>query len=117
MTATRRPKRHGLLYVALVVMFLAGGAVWATDAPQHVISQAGRIFSPREITIRKNETIQIVNDDGDLLHHVYIDSDRMTFDSGDQKPGSKTNITFTSAGDFNVLCAIHPKMKLTVHVR
>ncbi|MGC1464444.1 MAG: hypothetical protein WA792_01800 [Pseudolabrys sp.] len=61
--------------------------------------------------------MQIVNDDGDLLHHAYIDSDKFTFDSGDQEPGSKTNIVFTVPGTFNVLCAIHPKMKLVVHVR
>jgi plastocyanin len=32
------------------------------------------------------------------------------------EPGSKVDITFPAAGDFNVLCGIHPKMKLSVHV-
>ncbi len=61
--------------------------------------------------------MQIVNDDGDLLHHAYVDAPNFSFDSGDQQPGSKTNITFTVAGDFEVLCAIHPKMRLSVHVQ
>jgi plastocyanin len=61
--------------------------------------------------------VVIVNDDGDLRHHAYIDSDKFSFDSGDQEPGSKTNITFALPGDFDVLCAIHPKMRLTVHVK
>ena len=39
------------------------------------------------------------------------------FDSGDQEPGSKTSVKFPVAGTFDVLCAIHPKMKLTVHVK
>jgi plastocyanin len=51
------------------------------------------------------------------LHHAYVDSEKFTFDSGDQKPGSITPITFTVAGEFDVLCAIHPKMRLVVHVQ
>ena len=42
---------------------------------------------------------------------------RPGFDSGDQEPGSKTNIAFPVAGTFDVLCAIHPKMKLTIQVK
>jgi hypothetical protein len=61
--------------------------------------------------------LQIVNDDGDLLHHSYVDSPNFSFDSEDQQPGSKTDITFSVAGNFDVLCAIHPKMRLIVHVR
>ena len=74
-------------------------------------------FTPAKSRIKRGETIQIVNDDADLLHHAYIDSPKFSFDSGDQKPGSVTPITFTVAGDFDVLCAIHPKMKLDVHVK
>ena len=93
-------------------------ALWSGLAlPQYSISQKGREFIPDEVTIKRGETVQIVNDDGDLLHHAYINSDKFSFDSGDQKPGSKTDITFPVAGDFDVLCAIHPKMRLVVHVQ
>ena len=95
-------------------------ALWTlADAalPKYVVSQKGRQFRPGEITIKRGETLQIVNDDGDLRHHAYIDSDKFSFDSGDQEPGSKTDVTFPVTGDFNVLCAIHPKMKLVVHVK
>ena len=44
-------------------------------------------------------------------------SNHFNFDSGDQGPGSRTNITFPIVGSFTVLCAIHPKMKLIVHVK
>jgi plastocyanin len=86
-------------------------------APQYMVSQKGREFRPGDLTISRGETVVIVNDDGDLRHHAYIDSDKFSFDSGDQEPGSKTNITFALPGDFDVLCAIHPKMRLTVHVK
>ncbi|MFC6745421.1 hypothetical protein ACFQFG_11530 [Methylobacterium persicinum] len=63
------------------------------------------------------ETVTIVNDDSDLLHHAYVDSPTFSFDSGDQEPGSRTPITFNQEGVFQVLCGIHPKMKLVVRVK
>jgi len=97
---------------------VAGLGVWASHAQsQNVVSQKGRQFRPDEMTIKKGEAVLIVNDDADLRHHAYVDSDTFNFDSGDQEPGSRTSIKFSVAGNFEVLCAIHPKMKLTVHVK
>jgi plastocyanin len=112
-----------LLKAQICAAFVAGamvsmaGALWAAASQEYLVSQAGRKFTPGELVINRAETIQILNDDGDLLHHVFIESRQMNFDSGDQTPGSRTPITFPIAGDFTVLCAIHPKMKLFVHVR
>lgn len=107
---------------AVAIAFAAGalsalGAYGVAALPDLTISQKGREFHPDAITIKRGDVIKIVNDDGDLLHHAYVDSAKFKFDSGDQKPGSVTPITFTVAGDFNVLCAIHPKMLLVVHVK
>ena len=110
----RRPLAVAVIAAALSIGL---GTLVGLALPQYSISQKGREFHPGEITIKRGETIQIVNDDGDLLHHAYIDSPAFSFDSGDQEPGSKTDITFPVAGDFNVLCAIHPKMRLVVHVQ
>jgi plastocyanin len=105
------------LAVATTAAALIGlGTLVGLALPETSISQKGREFHPGEITIKRGDAIQIVNDDGDLLHHAYIDSLKFSFDSGDQQPGSKTDITFPVAGDFDVLCAIHPKMRLVVHV-
>ena len=93
------------------------GTLAGSAASQYMVSQKGREFQPGELTIKRGEVVTIVNDDADLRHHAYIDSDKFKFDSGDQEPGSKTNVTFSVAGTFDVLCAIHPKMKLTVHVQ
>jgi plastocyanin len=107
---------------SIVVAFVAGaltaaGTLMASAVGQYSISQKGREFHPGEVTIKRGEIIQIVNDDADLLHHAYVDAKDFSFDSGDQKPGSITPITFPVAGNFDVLCAIHPKMKLVVHVQ
>jgi plastocyanin len=112
--SARRPIAIGVAAAALTTL---GTLVGLAALPQYSISQKGREFHPGEVSIKRGETIQIVNDDGDLLHHAYIDTEKFSFDSGDQKPGSKTDISFPVAGDFDVQCAIHPKMKLVVHVQ
>ena len=108
----RAPAFSVLAFAALLVF-----ATLAVAQSQLLISQKGRQFRPGTVTIKRGETVQIVNDDADLRHHAYIDSDSLKYDSGDQEPGSKISIAFPVAGDFEVLCAIHPKMKLDVHVK
>lgn len=115
-TASKR-LRLPLTVAAGAALSIGLGTLVGLALPQSIISQKGREFHPGEITITRGESIQIVNDDADLIHHAYIDSPKFTFDSGDQEPGSKTEIVFPVAGDFNVLCAIHPKMRLVVHVK
>ena len=98
-------------------MLAVVGSLAGLAESQYAVSQKGREFTPADVTIKRGETVTIVNDDADLRHHAYIDSDKFSFDSGDQEPGSKTNISFPVEGTFDVLCAIHPKMKLVVHVK
>ncbi len=88
----------------------------ALAAAVQAVSQKGRAFQPSEISVKRGETVEIVNDDADLLHHLYLRSPGFSFDSGDQKPGAKFSVAFPQAGSFTVLCAIHPKMKLIVNV-
>ena len=83
---------------------------------QRFVSQKDQIFTPGELSIKRGETVEIVNDDGDLLHHLYVDSKQLQYDSGDQEPGARVDITFPATGTFDVLCGIHPKMRLVVHV-
>lgn len=103
--------------VSIAIVMTAGMLVGsALGAGSHVILQKGREFQPGQILIKRGETIEFVNDDGDLLHHVYLKADKFSFDSGDQEPGAKLNVVFPQVGNFTVLCAIHPKMKLVVQV-
>lgn len=93
----------------------AGGVLAALDLPL-LVSQKGRSFQPGGLEIKRGDTITIVNDDSDLLHHAYIETESFSFDSGDQEPGSRTEVKFTKTGTFTILCGIHPKMKLVVRV-
>lgn len=99
-----------------VIFLLCALAATAADAP-FVVTQRGRTFTPGHLVVARGDTVEIVNDDGELIHHVYVSSDTFSFDSGDQAPGSKTAVVFTVAGRFTVLCGIHPKMHLEVEVK
>jgi plastocyanin len=113
----RRRREMALVGAAALSLSLLGGLAWADLGPARFqVSQRGRAFLPGELVINRGDVVQIVNDDGDLLHHAYVESDRFNFDSGDQEPGSKVDVAFTVSGNFTVLCGIHPKMKLLVHV-
>lgn len=112
--AGARAVAAGLLAAALVGGF---GILAGLAASQYAVSQKGREFTPNMLTIKRGESVLVVNDDADLRHHAYVDSEKFNFDSGDQEPGSKTAITFPVTGSFEVLCAIHPKMKLVVEVK
>jgi plastocyanin len=120
--ATRHPKGWlgvpaAVITVSATLITIGGLAAVAQSRGQYNVSQKGREFRPGELSINRGDTVQIVNDDGDLRHHAYVETDKFNFDSGDQEPGSKASITFPVSGDFDVLCASHPKMKLTVHVK
>jgi plastocyanin len=106
-----------LAAMGFVVLMAEGMALATGFGGPHIVSQKGRAFQPGQMTIERGETLDIVNDDADLLHHAYIDADDFSFDSGDQEPGSRARIVFSKTGTFTVLCGIHPKMNLVVTVR
>ncbi|NEU14120.1 hypothetical protein G3T14_18580 [Methylobacterium sp. BTF04] len=111
-----RSLSHLGVATALAAVGVAALSIAAFAAQTYRVSQKGRAFQPGSLVIRRGETVEIVNDDGDLLHHAYVDAPGFTFDSGDQEPGEKTQILFSVPGTFAVLCGIHPKMKLAVRV-
>lgn len=97
------------LAAALWLPARAGGPVLAT--------QKSRAFQPGSVTLALGEVLRIVNDDGPLLHHAYVRSDRFKFDSNEQQPGTTVDIAFPELGSYTVLCGIHPKMRLAVVIK
>ena len=110
---------RGLLVACAIVAFLAvlGSLGFALGSGVEVnVSQKGRAFMPASIEINKGDTLSIHNDD-EYIHQVFVASPSFNFDSGEQGVGQTVNITFPAAGTFQVLCAIHPKMRLDVIVK
>jgi plastocyanin len=103
----------GTILCFVCVVPLAAGAL----IESYSVTQRGQQFNPGSLAIHQGDTVRIINDDGELIHHAYVDSQSFSFDSGDQEPGSKTDIRFSVPGQFVVLCGIHPKMRLDVVVK
>ena len=112
--SVQRSTTYVILSAALLGVL--GGVAAATLTPAYLVSQRDQAFRPGQVAVRRGETVRIVNDDGDLLHHSYVESSQFNFDSGDQEPGAKVDISFPISGAFTVLCGIHPRMKLLVRV-
>lgn len=106
------------LKMSAIAGFLAGGAVaYAVTAyaAEYTVGQKGRKFSISEIAIKTGETVVFVNDDN-IPHNVLSMDPENKFNLGSLRPGSATPVSFKSAGDFTVICAIHPSMKMHVKV-
>lgn len=104
----------GALVIALaVIAAVATSVVWAADAV--MVSQRDRKFTPDRLTVARGAVVRIVNDDR-VTHHIYVSASGMNFDSGEQPIGTTVDVRFDRAGTFQVLCAIHPTMRLRVTV-
>lgn len=85
-------------------------------AATRTVVQVDRSFKPTEITIAAGDSLAFSNQD-EFLHQIYIDSNKIDYDSAEQPPGEIITIAFPKTGDFPVRCHIHPKMLLLVHVK
>jgi plastocyanin len=102
-----------------IVFATAIAILAATSAPcladTVVIEQSGKKFSQAEITVKKGDTVTFANKDP-ITHNVYSQSPGNSFDVKTPKPGESSDVKFDTVGDADVQCAIHPSMKLKVHV-
>jgi plastocyanin len=98
----------------LALLAFVGGSVVAL-ATEHSIMQKGKVFSEAEVTIKKGDSLLFVNDDA-IAHNILSTTPGNEFNLGSQAPGTSTPVAFNKSGEVAVLCAIHPRMKLTVNV-
>jgi plastocyanin len=103
--------RMSVLIPVVVAAGLSTGALAATQ----VIHQQGRVFSSESITVKKGEAVTFLNDDT-VPHNIMSASKGNEFNLGSLPPGSSTDVTFKDVGDAQVICAIHPRMKMAVKV-
>ncbi|MEH2493069.1 cupredoxin domain-containing protein [Bradyrhizobium sp. AZCC 2230] len=99
------------LFTCVIVTGFSVGAYAATE----VIHQQGRVFSAESISIKKGDAVTFLNDDS-VPHNIMSATKGNEFNLGSQAPGISTDVTFKEAGDVQVICAIHPRMKMMVKV-
>jgi plastocyanin len=100
---------------SIILAVLVGLSVGGALAANLTISQKGRMFSSESVSIKKGATLTFLNDDS-VPHNIISTSKGNEFDLGSQPPGASTDVTFKEAGDVQVICAIHPRMKMVVKV-
>lgn len=81
----------------------------------HKVGQKNKEFSVKEITVKKGDTVEFVNEDP-FFHNVFSLSDTIMFDLGSFPQGESKKVVFEDAGEVEVECAIHPNMKMKVIV-
>ena len=101
--------------LALLSLAISTGLSVGALAANQMIHQQGRVFSSESVTIKKGEALTFVNDDT-VPHNIISTSKGNEFNLGSQPPGTSTDVIFKEAGDVQVICAIHPRMKLAVKV-
>ncbi len=79
------------------------------------VDQKGRAFSVDAIVLKRGERVVFRNNDT-VPHNIMSETPGNTFDLGSQMPGTATQVSFDSTGDIAVICAIHPRMRMTVTV-
>ena len=114
--------------IALASAFIAGVAV--AYAANHTIRQKGKVFSESAITIKKGESITLINDDLFGSHTIA----NGTWENGTAQPvreagapeindvkiGGTSSAAigpFTTPGTFKLYCTVHAGMNLTVIVQ
>jgi plastocyanin len=97
----------------LLLAFASGCTI--ALAAERSIGQKGKVFSESMITIKKGDVVTFVNDDT-VSHNVMTTGGAFDFNTGAQAPGDSTPITFDKVGEYTILCAMHPRMKMVVKV-
>jgi plastocyanin len=85
------------------------------QASEVTVVQKDIAFVPERVEVKVGTTLVFVNDDR-FGHNVYSETPGADFDIGRQPPGQRTPVVFRRAGNFEVRCRIHPKMRLEVAV-
>ena len=102
------------LFASVFLISSVFGSAFAADVS---VDQSGQKFSPDSLTIKSGDTVVFTNKDS-MKHNINIvtpsgDSE----DKGIQAPGEDLKTTLTAAGEYQVRCKIHPKMKMTITVQ
>ncbi len=82
---------------------------------QFNISQKKRRFDPKLLNAKTGDTVLFVNDDR-YAHTLYSKTPGFEFNVRKQMPGDEDTIKLDKRGKFEVRCAIHPRMKMTINV-
>jgi plastocyanin len=108
---TRRLRLLTLLTVLLVAVF----AVSALASSGKTVKVADNYYGPKSLTVGKGTKVTW-HWIGVLKHNVVVHTGPSSFSSKTQVRGNFSR-TFTKKGTYQLVCTIHPSMKMTLVVR
>lgn len=100
----------------LVVACLALLSTQALAETTVAVDQKNRAFTVHDIDIDAGDMLRFNNDD-EFGHQVFTQSPAFSFDTDETDPGQHADVRFPVRGHYQVLCHIHPRMRLDVNVR
>lgn len=115
----RHPGTSSLCTIAAGLALATACAVasQAGEAAPPTVGQRDRSFSTEALDLRAGAVVRFVNDDA-VAHNIVVrDPAGATQASPLQRPGEHTDIAFPLAGEHEVRCALHPRMRMTVRTR
>jgi plastocyanin len=91
--------------------------VVAAGTSDVMVGQKNREFTVKEAHVKPGGTVKFVNDDT-VAHNIIVTMPGGKLqNTGVQEPGQSASMQFTEPGKYDVECAIHPQMKMTVNVQ
>lgn len=101
------------------IILAAQVALCAIALPAHAeevpVGQAGKVFNPDNLQLKVGDSVKFNNDD--KVTHAVLIKGPMANNLGQINPGEAKSASFDAPGTYDVKCAIHPKMKLTITVQ
>ena len=101
------------ILTGLAIALATAGVCWAAQVS---VDQKDIAFSIGSLTVKKGDIVSFNNSD-QTSHNLLITGEGVTINSGLQQPGVTFKAPFMKAGTYQVICGIHPKMKMTVVVQ
>lgn len=113
MTRMMNSKIALTLIAAGVCGVALSGAAWARAMV--TVDQKGLAFSMPALAAKKGDILNFNNNDS-TSHNILITGAGVSLNSGLQQPGVSFKAPLVKEGTYQVICGIHPKMKMTVTV-
>lgn len=107
---------HKELVGIAVAAVALGASVTVLAAEVVTVVQRDRKFQTASVDIAAGDTIRFTNEDS-FIHQLYTEAPGFSFSSAEQPTGVPVDVVFPVAGQYQVLCKIHPRMLLAVNVR
>jgi plastocyanin len=88
-----------------------------TGTGEVTVGQKNREFTVKTARLKAGGAVKFVNDDT-VAHNVIVTMPGGKLrNTGVQEPGQSASMQFSESGKYDVECAIHPQMKMTVDVQ